>query len=146
MRSVNISRIVRLSSGIGLHLMERIPNRYHLERMTKLDDGCFREWKTKPEQVYRNGRIEYQNRLDWLPEEWRQVGIGYDDEGNQERVSFFMPDGSVQMISKDIVSFLTVPPERIFETDQEELYFCLFNRRTWYLRLKDGVFHARYSK
>lgn len=111
-----------------------------------MDDGCFRDWKTKPERVYRKGRIEYQNRLDWLPSEQRQVGIAYDEEDKQEKVAFFMRDGSIQLISKDIDSFLTIPPERIFETDQEEFFFCLLNRRTWYLRLKDGVFYARYSK
>jgi len=109
------------------------------------EEGCFKEFRLFKEWRTCNGEIEMRDRSDWLPPFERQIGIGYFDTSEQG-VVYLLEDGSFQMISKNIDQFLTIPYERVFETKQEELFFCLLHRREWYLLLKDGTFYARYSK
>lgn len=109
-------------------------------------EGSFQDWKLSgTEKVVRNGRFVKVNRLEWLPDAQRQVGYGYHEKG-ELGIIYFLRSGNFELITTDISSFLTVPPERVFETIQEEFFFCLFNRRCWYFLLKGGVFYAKYSK
>lgn len=107
-------------------------------------EGCY-EFRPNVEKIIRNGEFVLRDRRDWLPDAERQIGRGFFDDG-KKGVVYLKRDGRFQMICLDIVHFLSVPEERVFDRVEDELYFCLLNRRTWYLFLEDGVFYARYSK
>lgn len=111
------------------------------------EEGCY-HFKPVIEKLHREGRIEDRDRRTWLPPAWFQVGWCVGERGDP-RVVYYCPGiDSFQCISTDIVSFLTIPSDRVFTTKADELFFNLFNHRCWYLYLdlKEGVFYARYTK
>lgn len=85
------------------------------------------------------------DRSSWPPSEDKRIGSGYFEDGTRGDV-YLLGDGSFQLVSKDITRFLTVPSKRVFDNKTDEFFFCLFNRRKWYLFRNGTFYEAKYSQ
>jgi len=108
-----------------------------------------REWG-KPyneptEKIIRNNKFEILDRNKWLPDDDRRIGHGYSE--GKECAVYFMRNGNFKLISYDIVDFLTIRPEFVFDDLQAVLFHKLLGKRGWYAYWdKDLVLHADFLR
>ncbi len=109
-------------------------------------EGCY-IFKPVIEVVYdsSNRRKIITDRRDWLPAQETQVGRGFFEDGKPGIAFFNTATSSIDLVGLELVHWLRIPMDKVFDNEIEEFFFVLFNRREWYITLEDGEFLAKFS-